>query len=106
MIDEKVKKILEMIDNLLEQVKTPYTYDPEMYREVRKVQVQIILLAKELRNSECRKVLHKAFQELSDAYYIIKWYGKQDKRLVTKVVRCKLKEAKALVSTINSANCG
>lgn len=106
MIAEKVEKIINMLDNLLENVKTPYAYNPDIYRDVRNTQVEIVLLAKEVKNPECKKVLHKAFQELSDAYYTIRWYGKQCKRKVVKIAKCKFKTAKELVSTITPETCG
>ncbi|MCY0881680.1 MAG: hypothetical protein OWS74_06765 [Firmicutes bacterium] len=105
MIETKVQKIIGMLDNLLEQVKNTYVYNPDIYKDVRDVQVQIVLLAKELKNPECKKVLHRAFQELSDAYYTIRWYGKQEKRLVVKTAKCKFKIAKELVSAITPETC-
>ncbi|ABP73445.1 hypothetical protein [Acidianus bottle-shaped virus] len=106
MIEENVKKFNQIIDDLLERSKNTYVYDPDIYKDIRNAQIFLVKFAQSDINPECIDILHKAFQTLSDAYYVVRWYVKQDKRHVVRVLKEKFNTAKDLVSGINSEICG
>lgn len=105
MVEENVKRFDQIINSLLESIKTRSSYEPEIAKDIRKAQIFLVEFAKMDINPSCIQVLHKAFQALSDAYYTVKWYGKQDVSHVIKVLRDKFKTAKELVSALDSSVC-
>lgn len=105
MIEENVKRFNSIIDSLVESVKNRVNYSPEITKEIRKAQVFLIEFAKMNINPNCIQILHKAFQALSDAYYTVKWYEDYDVSYVNKVLRDKFRNAKELVSALNSSTC-
>ncbi|ALG96800.1 hypothetical protein [Acidianus bottle-shaped virus 2 strain ABV2] len=105
MVEENVKRFNQIIDSLLEDVKSRSSYEPEIAKNIRKAEIFLVEFAKSDINPECINILHKAFNELSGAYYTVKWYQKEDVSHVIKVLRDKFKTAKELVSALDSSTC-